>query len=306
MPDVPFFYGNDVIWGPVHTNGGIHLGNIAGDDTVPIFHGMVTAGQMINPADGTRAKFLGGFQNGASSINIPDNFTELIESSQEPEGRYFSDPLDPDNPQDIFIHINGDRVNIWHSSSEVDITTAPDFTYLQEEFNGAIYATGNVRVRGTLDGRLDIGAGGDIIIVNDIKYAADPPYFTEEIGVVDGITREQQIGNGDDLLGLYSMNDIVIADKGSKNFTVHGVLLALNELRAENHNSRQLVTLDTWGSIIMHNRGQIRHQNNGLIQRYRYDTRLEDSSFRPRYFPGTVTTSFQIISWYESIQLPPL
>lgn len=301
-----FFFKDDIIWGPIHTNGGIHThpgggGPPPGPTNVPIFHGMVTARQTINPVGSDFAKFLGGYQVGGGSVDIPGEFDELISVSAG-NNTYFT--------EDLFINIDGDMVNVWISDTEVDPSTTPDSSYSISGGgfdHGAIYSEGNIRIQGVLDGQVSIGAGQNIIIVDDIRYATNPPFTTENLGMVDGVMREQHIGNGDDLLGLYSANDIIIADKGTaKDFTVHGVLLALGELVAQNHNSRTLAYLDTWGSIIMHERGKVRHANSGLIQRYRYDTRLEDESFRPRYFPGTYTSHFEIISWYESIQLPPM
>jgi hypothetical protein len=293
-----FFYGDDITWGPVHSNGGIHMGNIAQRNDVPIFHGRVTSSQNIQPVGGETGKFLGGYQTGQDRVSVPDNFNELINLSQpEAGGLNYS--------QDLYIEINGTEVNIWYSSEEVASGITPDEIHMLDMFNGAIYTTGDVLVKGTLEGRLSIGAGRDIIIVDDVKYITDPPYITYDLGEVDGIMRQEHEGQGVDLLGLYAANDIVIADKGSQNFDVHGVLLCLNELRAENFRTRPLAELNTWGSIIMNNRGDIRHQNNGLIQRYKYDTRLEATDFRPVGFPGTVTTAFQVLSWYESITLPP-
>ncbi len=293
-----FFYADDIIWGPVHSNGSIHMGNIPQNKNVPVFHGKVTAVQNIQPVGGNRAKFLGGYQTGANEITVPDNFNSLITAATGTNGREYN--------QDIYIEIDGEDIHVWYSDTEItDPGVAPDEQFTLNDFNGAIYTTENVLIKGVLDGKVTIGAGNDVVIVDNITYATDPAYTDSLISIVDGDERHTQIPHGEDLLGLYAGNDIVIADK-EQDFEIHAVMLALNELRAEDYKNRPLHTLDIWGSVIMHERGEMRHQNNGMIQRYRYDTRLEDSSFRPLFFPGTEMTAFRVLSWYESIQLPPM
>lgn len=293
-----FFYPDDITWGPVHSNGGIHLGNVPQNRNVPVFHGQVTAVQTINPVGGNRAKFLGGYQVGTNELTVPNNIQDLRTAAEGIFGKSYS--------QDVYIEIDGKDIKVWYSSAEVtDPGVTPDEQYTLHDFNGAIYSTENVSIKGVLDEKVTIGAGKDIHIVDNITYATEPAYTDSLISIVDGMDRHTQIPHGNDLLGLYAGNDIIIADK-DQDFDVHGVLLALGELRAENYNSRDLRELNVWGSVIMNDRGRVRSQNNGLMQRYRYDTRLEDASFRPLFYPGMTKNAFEILSWYESIQLPPM
>jgi hypothetical protein len=293
-----FFYPDDITWGPVHSNGGIHLGNVPQNRNVPVFHGKVTAVQTINPVGGNRAKFLGGYQVGTNELTVPANINDLKNAAQGIFGKSYT--------QDVYIEIDGKDIKVWYSSAEVtDPGVAPNEQYALHDFNGAIYTTENVSVKGVLDGKVTIGAGKDIHIVDNITYTTQPAYADSLISIVDGMNRHTQIPHGDDLLGLYAENNIIIADK-DQDFDVHGVLLALGELRAENYDSRTLNELNVWGSVIMNDRGCVRSQNNGLKQRYRYDTRLEDASFRPLFYPGMTKNAFEILSWYESIQLPPI
>lgn len=293
-----FFYADDITWGPVHSNGGIHLGNIAGNRDVPVFHGKVTAVQTINPVGGNRAKFLGGYQVGTDKLSIPNSIQDLRTAAEGVFGKSYT--------QNVYIEIDGKDIKVWYSSAEVtDPGVMPDEQYTLDDFNGAIYSTENVSVKGVLDGKVTIGAGKDLYIVDNITYATQPAYTDSLISIVDGMNRHTHIPHGDDLLGLYAGNNINIADK-DQNFEVHGVLLALGELRAENYNNRNLRELNVWGSVIMNDRGRLRSQNKGLMQRYRYDTRLEDASFRLLFYPGMTKNAFEILSWYESIQLPPM
>jgi hypothetical protein len=299
-----FFYGEDEIWGPIHQNGGIHMGNIPQNQQVPIFHGKVSSSQNIQPVGGDKAIFLGGYQVGADQVSVPEEFNEMKMAAQEADGKSY------DATQgNLYIEFDGNIVSVWFEGT--DPAGSPDENYTLEEFNGAIYSTENISVKGTLDGKVTIGTEQDIRIVGDILYATDPAYEPDfiEHNVQYGLDRYTHIAHGEDLLGLYAQRDVVI-DVGNRDVEVHGVLLALNELRVSNpQNMNGLYELNTWGSIIMRGRGDMRFtqgtDHKGFTQKFRYDVRLDDESFRPLYFPGTVTTSFQVVSWYESIQIPP-
>ncbi len=293
-----FFYPDDIVWGPIHSNGSIKIGSISGSSNGPIFHGMVTAAQSIHPVKSNDAQFLSGFQTFAGKINIPNHINELVGASQEVDGKYYT--------QDLYIEIDNDLVSVWYSNTEItDPAILPDEQVTLADFNGALYTTQNVVVKGVLAGKLTIGAGQKIKIVDNITYATSPAYSEELVSVVHGIERHTLHGHGNDLLGLFASDDIVIADK-NQDFEVHGVLLTFGEVVAENLTSRSLRQFNVWGVIIMHERGKIRSGSNGLIQRYRFDSRLANIYTRPLYYPGMKRTSFEIISWYESYQKQPL
>jgi len=291
-----FFYPDDIVWGPIHSNGSIKVGSISGSSNVPIFHGMVTAAQHIHPVKSNDALFLAGYRTFAGRINIPNHMNELVNASQEVDGKYYT--------QDLYIEIDNDLVSVWYSTTEItDPAILPDEQFTLADFNGALYTTQNVSVKGVLDGKLTIGAGQKIRIVDNIIYATTPAYSEQLVSVVNGIERRTLQAHGNDLLGLFAGNDIVIANK-NQDFEVHGVLLTFGEVVAENLTGRPLRQFNVWGVIIMHQRGKIRTASNGLIQRYRFDTRLSNMFTRPLYYPGMKKTSFEIISWYESYQIP--
>ena len=301
-----FFYGGDEIWGPIHQNGGIHMGNIPQGHEVPIFHGKVTASQNIQPVGGERAKFLGGFATGEDEISVPQDFDVMRNAAQGENGRSYDA-----SHGDLHIELDGTDIYIWHGGSDLAGDANDTLSINDETFNRAIYSSENISIKGTLSGDLEIGAGKDIRIVGDVKYATDPAYELDHIEYNNQyeLDRYTHIAHGEDLLGLYATEDVVI-DVGNNDVEVHGILLALNELRAANPQGMNgLYELNTWGSIIMRGRGDMRFQSGqdhkGFIQKYRFDVRLEEDDFRPQFFPGTVTTSFQVVAWYESIQLPP-
>jgi hypothetical protein len=294
-----FFYGQDIVWGPLHSNGGLHMrrsqNDPRGSDDI-IFHGKVTTNANVTPTNPPGTYFLGQFSQKQDEIPVPETIGPIRTQSQVTY------------TEDIFVEFRGDEVAIWKTDGIPDTQTeAPHDTYSISSFisNLGIFTTGNVKVQGTVSGKVAIGSDNDITIVNDVIYATNPPYEVIEMGIVDGKMREEHFSNNyNDLLGLYAENNIIIGDKGGEDITIHGILLALESINFENHSTRQLAKIETWGSLMMGNRGDM-NPSPGVIQRYRYDTRLDDNTFRPPHFPGTETTGLVIISWYESVQLPP-
>ena len=198
-------------------------------------------------------------------------------------------------------------------------TTTPDTTILKvrpwdakylypidRSFNknakGVIYASGNLGLSGTLNGRVTLYAHGTIVLLDDIRYANDP---------VKGLCR--------DILGMISDKDIVIADNAmndpplissssggiyqnldiSKDFYIHGVMMALGtSFRVENFNAgptavnncgattngRGCIYLS--GGIIQQMRGPVGRSNgNGFSKQYTYDHCAVINP--PPYFPTT-------------------
>lgn len=294
-----FFFENDIVWGPLHANGQFHPH--PGHD--PVFHGHVTA-RGINPRPGTpnsHAKFLGGYTTGARDVEIPDNFSELIEAAN-------NGGVTIEN--DAWIRIYDNEVRIWNSEPTPvdDVLPLPDDVIPLSDFNGTMYVDGNAYIQGTLDGELSIGASQNVNITGNIKYKTDPPYITHDIGIVDGIMRQEHEGIGDDILGIVAGNDIIINHNypnDLSNLELHGIFFAMGSFDVTSLPSNGV--LNTWGGMIQRNgRATLRlPSGEGYRQRYRYDTRLEDGTMRPPEFPGFYRPiGFEIAGWYESIQLP--
>jgi hypothetical protein len=294
-----FFFSGDTVWGPLHANGQFHTH----PSHSPVFHGHVSV-RGINPnpnSPSNNSKFLGGYTTGASDVDIPTHFNELIAAAND-GGVTF------DN--DVWIRLHDNEVRVWHTQPvPVDnILPSPDETYLLSDFNGTMYIDGNAYLQGTLEGQLSIGARNNVNITGDITYKTDPAYITHNIGIVDGIMRQEHEGVGYDLLGVVSGNDIIINHAAPNNLTnleLHGIFFALGSFDVTS--LPNIGTLDTWGSMIQRSgRATLRSPSgDGYRQRYRYDTRLEDGTLRPPAFPGFHRpTGFEIVGWYESIQLP--
>jgi hypothetical protein len=168
---------------------------------------------------------------------------------------------------------------------------------------GVIYASGNLGISGTLNGRVTLYAKGTIVLLDDLRYANDP---------VKGVCR--------DILGLITDKDVVIADNAlntppdvgfnggtplyyslddTKDFYLHAVIMALGtSFRAQNYasgptnvndcgtvqNGRGCINLS--GGIIQQSRGPVgTSSGSGFAKRYTYDHCAVVNP--PPYFPTT-------------------
>jgi len=170
---------------------------------------------------------------------------------------------------------------------------------LNPNFKGVIYVEGKVAVSGVLRGRVTLAATGNIILADDIKYVTDPAAATCA-----------------DILGLFSGNDIVVADNllndpippwqnqgpiswdESPDEFINGFVLALNVFTAQQYdqgstnaescapatNGRGCLYLT--GGVIQKQRGPVgMTTGQGYVKRYAYDRC--GSTDPPPYFPTT-------------------
>jgi hypothetical protein len=166
---------------------------------------------------------------------------------------------------------------------------------------GVIHVNGTVAVSGVLRGRVTIYATGNVVILDDMRYASDPG----SAGF-----------NCSDILGIISGNDIAVADNAintppnvagttyrnvddTKDLYIHGVLMALNEsFRVLKYNVGPSDVYDCsgvnsgrgclylTGGLIQQRRGAVGQTNgNGFIKRYSYDRCANYNP--PPYFPTT-------------------
>jgi hypothetical protein len=170
---------------------------------------------------------------------------------------------------------------------------------LNPNFKGVIYVQGKVVVSGVLRGRVTVAATDEIIIGDDLTYATDPG-----------------AGTCNDIMGLFSGTDVVVADNtinapvrattSSTYYTfdetrdefVQGVVLALNNFTVENYDqgatSSEPCGTTSWGrgclfltgGIIQSTRGAVgTTSGTGSLKRYSYDACAYSDP--PPYFPTT-------------------
>jgi len=285
-----FWVTEDTVWGRVHSNGNLHINGS------PVFMQKVTTAKNLDPpkvGSGTnKAIFKDGFETGVADIPFPTDLSELITASTS-GGRSYAG--------DIYVTLSaGTAANndgkAYVRSGNVKTGAIIDSIDLNSgSFNGVLRATGKVNIEGTLDGKLSICAGTNVVVQNDLYYERNP----------------QVIPSSDDLLGLVAEQNVVVADNSANNsgceifgniFTRSGSFLA------ENYSSRPVATLNVLGSIVQYERGAVGQfagstLKNGFSKRYRFDNRLNDPTFRPPYYPGYYVRTFAVANWWESYRI---
>lgn len=174
----------------------------------------------------------------------------------------------------------------------------PLSSLLNPSTNGVIYVNGTVGVSGVVRGNVTLFATGDIVILDDLRYATDPGDPSSP-----------------DMLGLIAGHDIVVADNAmntpqnigasyrslddSPGLFVHGVLMALgSQFRVQNYASgpTSALTCDgvtvgrgciyLTGGIIQGVDGFVGAANGtGFRKRYLFDRRVR--RLLPPRFPST-------------------
>ena len=267
----------DTIWGPMHTQAKktIPLPNS------PVFYGKVTTRLGTNPKK-SNAKFYGGYQAGVN-LDLPANIDGTVNAAKS-NGRVFP-------TGNLWLTFNNDMVT-WKTSATGTETTEPISTFAP---NGVILAEkGNIRIKGTISGKVTIcatgssGLGfGNIYVDDDIVYASDP-----------------RNGPSNDMLGLVTQNNVIVTDNTANrsDCRIDATIFCLTGgLTAENYNTRPVSgTLYLLGGMTQYQRGPVgtfsgTTLNHGFHKNYKYDNRLLVSF--PPAFP--LTGSYEIVSWLE-------
>ncbi len=286
-----FWITADTVWGRVHSNGMLHVNGR------PVFYEKVTTSKSFNPKPGTginRAIFKKGYETGVATIDFPTDLSVLISASSSGGARYNTDIWVTFYPG---TSANNDGFAVIKTSPSA---STADTVYLGSGgFNGAIYSTGRVRVKVTVDGQVTLGSGSDMYIDDDIRYEQNP----------------RIVSSSDDLLGLVSNRDILVADNPANNLNceIDACIFARSgSFKAENYYTRPVSgELRLFGSIVQDTRGAVGTFGrsgilSGFSKRYRFDTRLNDPQFRPPFYPGFYTKTLAIANWWESYRLPEM
>ncbi len=282
-----FWITQDTVWGRVHSNGNIHISGS------PVFMKKLTTAKNLDPPRVGRGQnqaiFKAGYETGVADIDFPSDLSDLFNAGTAGGRRYTSD---------IWVTLTAGTGNA--NEGMAYIRTAPGGTIIDSirlndpSFNGALIGTGNVHVSGIVNGRLDIGANGNVIVEDDIRYLHNP-----------------LTGPSNDLLGLVAENNVIVAENAANNnnCAIDASIFARNgSFMAEDATGRPVSgTLNVLGSIVQYQRGAVGQFNyggntivNGFSKRYRYDDRLEDPAFRPPFYPGYYTRTLAISDWWES------
>jgi hypothetical protein len=287
-----FWVTSDTVWGRVHSNGALHVNG------QPVFMGKATTSKAFDPRIGkgtNNAIFKNGYEQGVPTIDFPTDLSQIVDASKEPTGRQY--------PFDVYVQLDkgssadGDgkaivRTTSW-TGAIIDTIRIND----PSSFNGALYSSGTVHVKGVLDGKLTMCSQANVYVDDDVLYE-QPPSPTSN-----------------DVLGLVSENNVYVADNAANNSNcqIDGCIFTrTGSLIAENYNTRPVSgTLQIRGSIVQEQRGAVgtfagSTITHGFSKRYYYDDRLSDPNFRPPYYPGFYQKTYSINNWWESFRVPDI
>ncbi len=277
-----YFYSDDEISGPVHTNGTFKMSGS------PAFYGHVSSPNKWRGYDGTveggaTPKFNGTTNFSAKTRELPDaTKINALKSSAASEGLVFNNVsyliMKDDGSIDVYEYTRRG----WSSVKN----------YPRSAHNGIISSSEKIYLEGVVDGGITIHSEDEVELYGDIEYEVDP--------ITDPDT--------DDLLGVVSEGDILIdqnahSRKGSKDLTLHGSYMALGDsFTVESYSSGSFRgDLNLLGGIIQKTRGAVgtfsRYGNTGFAKKYEYDVRL--GSAIPPHFPRE--SVFSIVSWKERV-----
>jgi hypothetical protein len=282
-----FWITGDTVWGRVHSNGALHVNGR------PVFMEKATTTKQFDPKAGVgtnKAIYKKGYETGVASITFPSDISEIVNASTS-GGKKYTYPiwvtLSPGTSAagDGYAYIRASQ-----SGPVID-----SISLSNPSFNGVILGTTTVNIQGTLDGRLTVASLTDVVVQNDCVYERNPLN-----------------GASDDLLGLVADRNVIVADNGPNNSdcVVQGAIFARSgSFTAENFSSRGLSgTLQVLGSIVQESRGAVgqfsgSNLTSGYSKRYRWDSRLEDPTYRPPFFPGYYVKTYAITNWWESYRV---
>jgi len=280
-----YWIGGDTVWGPIHSNG------VLKTHDNPVFYGKVTAKTGINPkptAPGSNAEFYGGYEIGVD-VTLPTDMSPLIAAAAVDNGGTPGSGGDPWNTGSMYndemtfeFLASGDVVRTNMDTGTIDTveiaTIAP---------SGVLYVTEDVHVFGVLDGQVSVYSEGTIYLEDDITYADDP------------LTNP----NSDDILGLISNEDVLIADNPANwtDITIQATIMAVNGGFTADHYSTRPVSgaIYLTGSVVQDKRGPVGTFTTGIThgfsKRYYYDPRLQ-SMAAPHY---PTVRELHLVSWWE-------
>jgi hypothetical protein len=282
----------DTVWGRVHSNSTL---NISGS---PVFMEKVSTTKAISPKPGTglsKGIYKKGYETGVASVDLPTNM-DSINLAANSAGRKYTRQiwitLSPGSSAE-----NDGKAYIRYTSAG---TIVDSISLGDPSFNGVIYGTDSVCIKGTLDGKLTIGSNENIYIVDDVLYEKN------------ALTNP----SCDDVLGIVANNNVIIPNltPATTNLEIDGTIFTrTGSFTAESYTTRTLANsgkLTVIGGIIQNIRGPVGTVDSygnlatGYSKRYRYDNRLANPSFRPPFFPGYWRKTLAIKNWWENTRIP--
>jgi len=281
-----WFWSLDRLNGPTHTNGHFNIYRNpvfenevrSVDDYIRFYNNgnNINLSQTTNPPNDV-PDFRMGMQFGAESTTMPRQALGLRAAAVSAGG----------------LSLRGDTTIVLNNNATMNVTNSRNGwtnRNMAIPTNGALFVTsGRLIISGTLNGRLTVGASGDIIIPNNIVYADNP----------------RTNPNSDDVMGIISESNVVIDDIAPNNLAIEACVMGMNtSFMLENWwIGPAKGTLSVYGGIIQDERGPVGTFNgstgqklSGYSKDYSYDIRLLGSP--PSYMP--TTGDYVTLSWEEN------
>ena len=277
-----WFISGDVLQGPIHSNDYINING------APVFKAKATTARTFYPSVGS-AIFEQSYEENVQPLEMPSTNNEL-KTWSENSGYYYN------GLTNIDLSSNG-TIDISNSSR---LSTGPTGVGISLPGNGVIYVdgqtsskysslSGNVFIKGTLNGKMTIASKGDIYITDDIVYS----------------------NRDNDMLGLIAENYVYInhydnrgRDVAPKNVIIHAAIFSLNHsFTFERYYRRPTKgTLTVLGSIGQRYRGPVGTFSSGrpvsgYSKDYNYDQRMQFDE--PPHFIEPLNTGFYVTNWEE-------
>ncbi len=285
-PSYIYFFDQDTLTGPVHTNGTLH---IAGS---PTFNGYITSPNMWegHTSYSNDPQFNGGSNFNADAKTLPGTGSEQINKLTQAA---FNSNLRFENEIQVIMNVSGSsgEITIMEKTGS-DWSTAARYKLEEREYDhGVISSTQRIELQGTLKGQLTVHSETQIDIMGDLLYNTDP--------LVDSTST--------DLLGIVSEGNIQLdinahTANGSQDVYIQASLMALNNsFYVEDYSSGDpRGTIYLLGGLIQKERGAVGTFSGGSVasgfsKNYKYDTRFKTSV--PPYFPRE--SEFSIVYWRD-------
>lgn len=288
-----WFTTGDMISGPMHSNDQIAISGS------PVFSGRVTSSaSSFLEGSGYNPTFAEGYQLNAPQVIFPtgseimDNYNSMnsgpppliIDSSGNKHAEIVFN-ADATITYDVY-HWTGPW---WNRHKVYDVSST---TVSLSGLNGMIKVEGDAYIEGTVDGNITLYATDDIYITDDIKY-------------LDSGTNGQPNSGCDDMLGIISESDVIVAytTPNLNDVIIDGAILALgNSFTVEAYywgSPRGYIHL--WGGLAQKIRGPVGASGygggTGYYKDYNYDDRFFNA--HPPYFP--TTGGYEISAWREVV-----
>jgi len=261
-----WFITGDVLDGPVHTNGTLHINGS------PTFMGRVTSPHPYIGRNNPNPIMMAGSNLAHATVELPTDLSDLAYAAAHGGLRW---------TRTKYLTFQADGTVL-----SANRASGPWTTHDLSAINGAIYTTRNFYVKGTVHGQVTVVAQRYIYILDDIVYAEDP--------------RENP--DSQDMLGLIAGRNVYVKDtpENRNDCVIHAAIMALNSsFTVQNYRyPPPRGTLSILGSVVQDRRGPVgtftwRGIRSGYRKDYQYDVRFRSQA--PPYFPRA--NFYQVVSW---------